>query len=195
MIDVGTIVILIVVAWITYYVINKLVRTRLTEPFISATKGDPRYFMGTPWRPINDPTLSSRDSQFFLTRSIIPGKKSIVNLQEKNPWRSNYFFYRDSSIEDPNPDVVINQVSKLDYLKVKNDLTCIGPDAPIRRLIGQYQPFMYDKPRIIDFYEHPFYRDWRYAEQPVDIRFPVDPNKFCARNPVVYPCAKFYSKW
>jgi hypothetical protein len=54
---------------------------------------------------------------------------------------------------------------------------------------------MWDEAEIINHYDHAFYRDWRYGEQPIDIRFAANPEKYCLSHPNSYPCAKYFSKW
>ena len=137
------------------------------------------------------------DSHYFLTTSILPGKKDIANLKEKNPHHTNYYYVDNNSIyiEKTDPNVVTHRDSKLIYPKNRDRLTCISDKDPISYAIKQYQPYMYDQPEIINYYDHAFYRDWRYPERPIDIRFAVNPQKYCELNPHIYPCYKYYSKW
>jgi len=172
---------LIIFGCVIYYLINLLIKKRMTESF---TVDPNRVF------DIND-------SHYFLTTSILPGKKDIANLKETNPCHTNYYYVNDKEtvIEQTDPNVVVHRVSKLSYPHIKKQLTCISEQDPVSYAVKQYQPYMYNRPEIINYYDFPFYRDWRYPEQPIDVRFAVNPQKFCALNPQVYPCYKYYSKW
>jgi hypothetical protein len=141
--------------------------------------------------------LDINDSHYFLSTSILPGKKDIANLREKNPHHTNFFYFDDKAAisEMTNPNVVTHRDSKLTFPNIRNRLTCVSEKDPISYAVKQYQPYMYDRPEIINFDDYPLYRDWRYPETPIDIRFAANPEKFCSMNPQVYPCYKYYSKW
>lgn len=168
---------LIVIGLSCYYVINLLIKKRLTETFTAM----PRE------------ASSIQDTNYFLTTSIMPGKVDIVNLKEHNPNHSNYSYLTSESanVERVDPKVVEHRPSKLD----KVPLTCISPNDPISAKIKKLQPYMYDEPEIINLYDYPFYRDWRYPENPIDPRFAANPEKYCEANPQVYPCYRYFSKW
>lgn len=163
-------------------------KKRMTENFINPNHG----------LDIN-PTqgLGIADSHYFLTTSILPGKKDIANLKETNKHHTNYYYVDEQQIkiEQTDPNVVTHRPSKLSYSQIKDQLTCIKDTDPISYAIKQYQPYMYDQPDILNYYDHPLYRDWRYPERPIDIQFAANPAKYCALNPHVYPCYKYYSKW
>jgi len=167
---------LIVFGYIVYYVINLLIRSRLTESFTDQAQN-----------------IDTRDSHYFLMTSILPGKKDIAELKEKNPNHTNYFYVDTDAVtlEQTDPNVVTHRQSKLDLRNLK----CIKHDAAIRRKIAKLQPYMYDTAQFVTLYDIPFYRDWRYPERPIDLNFANDPKKYCAENPQVYPCYKYYSKW
>ena len=190
---------LVIFGYMVQYVINLLIKERMTEGFIANAKGEPRYIFDEDYSPANNPALKSRDSHFFLVRAISPGKKAVVDLKENNPWHTNYYYVDDEAIkmEQPDPEVVKHRLSKLSYpkLKKKDQLTCIPQNAPIRALVGKYQPYMYDQPKILDYYDTPLYRDWRYPQQPIDLRFLANEEKYCAQFPNAYPCFRYYMKW
>jgi hypothetical protein len=183
--------------YIVYYVINLLIRQRLTEGFISAASGDPLYFMDETEQPINDVALNDRDSHFFLMNAILPGKVDISNLKETNHNHTSYYYIDDEGLttEMTDPNVVKHRESKLNYPKIKDKLTCIKEDNPLLPVIQKYQPYIYDQPHIINYYDQALYRDFRYGEQPISLKFAANPEKYCEQYPNVYPCFKYYSKW
>jgi hypothetical protein len=133
--------------------------------------------------------LSDNDSHHWLMTAMLPGKVDIVNLKETNPQHSSYYYVDDPSVklEQTDPNVVCRRQT--------TNLTCIGQHDPIRQIIKHRQPYMYDQAEIINYYDHPFYRDWRYPERPIDPKFAANPQRYCELNPHVYPCYKYYSKW
>jgi len=137
------------------------------------------------------------NSHYFLTTSILPGKVDIINLKETNPNHTKYYYVdpREAKIEITDPNVVEHRPSKLSFPKIKNKLTCINDKDPINQIIKRYQPYMYDESEIINYYDKPFYRDWRYPERPIDIKFAINPNKYSVENPHIYPSFKHLSKW
>ncbi len=183
---------LISFGYIVYYVINLLIKYRLTE---AETVAVDEAFQ-SPTQPI-DPNLNNRDAHYFLTTTLKPGKKAIVLLKESKANQSNYFYLTPEAtkIELPDPLVVTHRPSKLSYPKLKSKLTCIPHNHPLREVIRHNQPYMWDQAEIINHYDHAFYRDWRYGEQPVDIRFAANPEKYCQMHPSAYPCPKYFSKW
>lgn len=66
--------------------------------------------------------------------------------------------------------------------------TCLPKNHPIYTVIDEKQPYMFDKPMVIDYYGSLNYWDWKYPRQPIDVRFAADPKKFCKMNPNSYPC-------
>ena len=46
-----------------------------------------------------------------------------------------------------------------------------------------------------DLIKNKFYEDWRYPEMPIDIDFLRNPCNYCEKNPIMYPCATYYSRW
>ena len=58
-------------------------------------------------------------------------------------------------------------------------------------LIQYRQPYMFDKPALI---RGRYYRDWRYPEKPVDIKFLKNPKAYCKSNPFQYPCVSDMKK-
>lgn len=173
---------LLICGYVAYYIINLLMKKRLTESF-------------SVYPP--DGSLNNEDSHYFLMTSILPGKIDIANLKETNPHHSDFYYVDNKAvnIEQTDPNVVTHRPSKLEYPKIKDQLTCIGENDPIRPIIEEYQPYMYDQAEIINYYDYPFYRDWRYPERPIDPRFAANPAKYCEKNPHIYPCYKYYSKW
>lgn len=170
------VVVLLVIGIGVYYVVNLLIRRRLTENFT------------------DDRSLGLYDSHRFLMTSIMPGKVDIANLREKNPHHTDFYYVDPSAVtlEQTDPKVVSHRVSALDS---RQKFTCIGPKHPIRQVIQQYQPYFYDQAEIINQYDFPFYRDWRYPERPIDPQFAINPEKYCEKNPQVYPCYRYFSKW
>ena len=183
--------------YITYYIINLLIRQRMVEGFVSAADGNPLFMMDETITKVNDLSLHDRDSHYFLMTAILPGKIDITNLKETNPHHSSYYYIDDEglSTELTDPNVVKHRESKLSYPKIEHKLTCVRENHPLRPTIQRYQPYIYDKPHLINYYDQPFYRDWRYPERPIDVRFATNPEKYCEQFPHVYPCYKYYSKW
>lgn len=173
---------LIVFGYIVYYVINLLIKKRITENF----DGLSSYIPNT--------ALDHNDSHYFLQTSVQPGKIDIANLKERNPHHSDYYYVqpKEAIIEQTDPNVVEHRPSKLD---TKTQLTCVSGNHPLRDLIKKYQPYMYDSPEIINYYDYPFYRDWRYPERPIDPKFLANPEKYVAEYPYIYPSYKYISKW
>jgi len=178
----------------TYYIVNELIKMRLTDSFLSTSYGSPMMFSDENYRPV---TNRSQNSHQFLNTDIILGKHDISNIKENNPnWIDQYFL--DISKEKPVPttDVVTQRMSKLKYAKEKDKITCIDDTHPVSSKLSKFAPYMYDdKPALVKYYDQPLYRDWRFQEKPIDIRFASNPEKFCASNPNVYPCYKYYSRW
>jgi len=193
--DLLTIVFLISFGYIVYYVIRLLIKQRLTEAFISNVEQNPMQFKDEAYQP--DTKFNWHDDHYFLMQSISPGKEAIVKLRESNPFKSDYYYLsaKDTLVENPDPYAETHNPSKLSYPRMKDKLTCIPENAPIRELIKHYQPYMYNEAEIINYYNYPFYRDWRFGEQPIDIRFIADPKGYCEKYPMAYPCPKYYSKW
>lgn len=190
---------LVCFGYIINYVINLLIKERLTETFISDENGNPVYFLDEIKKPINEIalTLGDRDDHYFLMTAIMPGKKAITELKETNPNETNFYYIDEDalSLEKPNPLTVKSRTSKLSYPRIKDKLTCVKDDDPIRAVISHYQPYIYDKAEVINYYDQPLYRDWRYPLRPIDIRFAANPEKYCEMFPNVYPCYVYYSKW
>lgn len=179
---------LFVFGYICYYIVNLLIRRRAIEGYISGASGEPVMMMDGKYRPII-PDLRQRDSHYFLINSISPGKEDIANLSESNKFRSNFQFIKDDSVENPNPDVVVARTRDI------RQLSCIDRTNPVRHKVRKFQPVMYDRDQIINYYDRPYYRDWRYPEQPIDLEFIQNPAGFCRKYPQRYPCYKYYSKW
>jgi hypothetical protein len=196
-------VFLISFGYLVYHVIRILIRYRLTENFVSDTGGNPMFMLDETIKPVNNPALDSRDAHYFLTTSVIPGKKDIVNLRESNRHKTNFYYVdgdendKDSGVytEITDPLVVKHRPSKLEYARIKDQLTCIPKNHPLNNVIAHHQPYMWEKPNIINYYDTPYYRDWRYPLQPIDVRFAANPAKYCEQFPMAYPCADYYSKW
>jgi hypothetical protein len=178
---------LIVFGAICYYVIQLLIRRRAIEGYISGASGEPVMMMDGSVKDVN---LRQRDSHYFLINEINPGKKDIANLEESNPYHHDQLSVTtDKGIGDPNPDVVMARTRDIRRLK------CIEKNDPVRPKVRKFQPVMYDRENIINYYDRPYYRDWRYPEQPIDLEFVQDPAGYCRRYPQRYPCYKYYSKW
>ena len=188
---------LIAFGYIVYHVINILIRYRMTESFISNADGNPMVMLDESMKPINNPVLGTRDDNYFLMTSLAPGKKDIVFLKEKNPHHTSFYYVDDDGLktEITDPNVVEHRTSKLSYPKIKDKLTCIPQCHPIRKVIKKHQPYMWEQANIINFYDTPLYRDWRYPLQPINIKFAANPEKYCELYPMAYPCAEYYSKW
>ncbi len=171
-----------------YYVIKLLIKQRLTE-------ADSETFVQPVVDSPDKPNI--RDSHYFLTTAIKPGKKSIVELKPSLSHLTNYFYLnpKGGDIELPDPNVVTHTPSKLSYPKLKSKLTCIPQNHPIRKVVQKLQPYMWEQPEIITYYDQPYYRDWRYNLQPVDIRFAANPEKYCLMYPTSYPCSQYLKKW
>lgn len=194
MINLGIVVFLIIFGYVVYYVINLLIKQRMIENLeqpdtINASNSTSNATF-SPDRTIHQ----------FLNTEIMPGKIDIVNLKESNPHNSNYFYLdhnERNKVEIPNRKVSTPKPSKLTYhrLKENDQLMCITNKDPIRQSIKDYQPYMYDQGEIINYYDRPFYRDWRYPERPIDPNFAANAEKYCANQPNVYPCYRYYSRW
>ena len=143
---------------------------------------------------VEPPPLTRDDSHYYLTTDVFPGKSDIVHLHEKNPHHTSYFYVNPDAvtIEQTDPKVVTHRPSKVTS---HPDLLCLRPESRTYQKILEYQPYMYPNMNLLNFYDYPFYRDWRYPEQPIDPQFASDPSGYCAKNRLVYPCPKYYSKW
>lgn len=188
---------LIVFGNVVYYIINLLISTRLTETFITNNLHQKMFFMDEHHTPYNKVNLHNRDAHWFLKKAYLPGKSSIRNLQANSPFRTNfkYFDHWESKLENPDPRTVKPVCSKLSFPKIKDRLSCISENHPLRKRVEKLQPYMYDKAKFVKHYDWPLYRDWRYQERPIDLRFAVNPQKYCEKNPHVYPCWKYFSKY
>lgn len=192
------IVFLLCFGYIVNYIINLLMRERLTETFISDANGNPVYFLDEITNPnALDLNLDNRDDHYFLMTAMMPGKKAIKNLHESNVNETDFYYIDNDALklEKPNPETVKIKPSKLSYPRIKDNLTCVKSEDPIRSVISHYQPYIYDKAEIINYYDQPLYRDWRYPLRPIDVRFAANPEKYCEMFPNVYPCYVYYSKW
>jgi hypothetical protein len=175
---IAILIFLLIIGLVVYYIITLLIKKRLTETFTGRS----------------DPSLNIEDSHYYLMTSILPGKEDIVNLKETNPKHTNYYYVDQNApkiTEQTDPDVVSHRQSSLDT----RNLTCIKGKDPIRKIIQHYQPYMYDQANIINYYDYPLYRDWRYPRKPIDPKFAVNPQKYCEQNPSVYPCYRYFQKW
>lgn len=147
-----------------YYIINLLIKNRLTEQFVP-----------------ND----NRNSHYFLTNAMIPGKKDITNLKEYNhSIMNNYSYVGDfnENIEKTDPNVVTHRQSILN----RDGIICID-----NKSIQKYKPSFLKNNEIINLYDFPFYHDWRYPERPIDVNFAINPKYYCLKNPEIYPCYKW----
>lgn len=52
-------------------------------------------------------------------------------------------------------------------------------------VLAKYSP--YDKPEIVQYYSEYYYRDWRFPEKPISIKFAENPEKFIMDFPKQYP--------
>ena len=158
---------LIIFGYFVYYIITLLIEKRLTETFTQ--------------------NLSIDDSHHFLTTTILPGRIDITNLKETNKHHTDYYYVDPQSvnIEQTNLNVVNRRPSQND----KSNKTCINSENDtIVKLVQNAQPYIYDKPNIINYYDFPLYRDWRYPLQPISLKFLSNPQKFCKEFPTTYPC-------
>lgn len=117
------------------------------------------------------------DVDRVLDRPVKPGDKYIANLQllqSKPDPTDNYEHIRK------------HKDRKLHFSDVKK--TCIPKGHPIYTMIDHKQPYMFDKPIVVDYYGSLNYWDWKYPQKPIDIKFAADPKGFCKRNPNSYPC-------
>lgn len=123
-----------------------------------------------------------KDSHYYLTTAVLPGKTNINNLREKNDNHSSYFYVDQDAvnIETTDPNIVTNK----QIIPIEDTKNC-----------EKYQPYMYDKLELVTLYGKKFYRDWRYPERPIEIGFSINPKKYCEENPQVYPSFKYISKW
>src|SRR5947207_2522348 len=111
--DLLTIVFLISFGYIVYYVVRLLIKQRLTEAFISSANGNPLQFADESYQP--NQKLDRHDDHWFLMRALSPGKKAIVDLRERNRFKSNYYYLsaEDTLIENPDPYAETHNPSKL----------------------------------------------------------------------------------
>jgi hypothetical protein len=188
---------LAVFGFIVYHVVRLLIRHRLTETFITNESGQNRFFMDDEMAPFNKLNLNNRDSHWFLQRDVIPGKTSIQNLSETSPHRTDFYYVDENSLdlELPNPNTVKPRCSKLSFPHIKDRLTCVPEDHPVRPLVRHLQPYMFDEADLINYYDQALYRDWRYQRRPIDIRFAINPQKYCEQFPHVYPCFEYFRKY
>lgn len=162
---------LIVFAYFVWYIISILIKRRTIESFNQS-----------------DGRLSMMDSHYYLTTAILPGKVDIVNLKEHNPNHTEFYYVDPSAVttEQTDPNVVSHKPSVLS----KSPVTCIANNP----LISKYKPYILGD-NIVNYYDHPFYWDWRYPERPIDVKFATNPISYCRLNSNVYPCYKMWSKW
>lgn len=188
-----TFVFLGVFGFLIYHIIKLLIKHRLTETFISNESGQKRFFMDNE----QEFNLNNKDSHWFLQKDIIPGKTSIQNLSETSPHRTNFVYVNKNALdlEHPNPKVVKPKCSKLSYPNIKDRLTCVPEDHPIRPLVKHLQPYMFDDAELINYYDQALYHDWRYQRRPIDIKFATNPKKYCEKNPHIYPCFEYLRKY
>jgi len=188
---------LVVFGYFVYYIIKLLISNRLTETFITNNLHQKMFFSDEHHTPYNKVNLHNRDAHWFLKKAYLPGKSSIRNLKEDSPYRTNYKYVDPSEkkLEGPDSKPVSSTCSKPSYTKIKDRLSCISDKHPLRKIVKKLQPYMYDDAEFVDHYDQPLYRDWRYQERPIDVRFAVNPQKYCEKNPNVYPCWKYFSKY
>lgn len=122
-----------------------------------------------------------RPTHAWLDTILLSGKPEIVNLKPHNPAHTNYAYVGRSDKEGTSLCV-----KSAKYYKMPKT---ISPE--LARQIVKYQPEQYgDKPHLISVYGQPHYRDWRYPERPISIKFLTD-GPSCV-EPLKYPyvCSK-----
>lgn len=117
------------------------------------------------------------DTDRVLDRTVVPGKQKISTL--KVP------------LSDPHITDKYHRVGKVKQrtLNFKDKKkVCIPPNHPVYQLINDQQPYMFDRPELVDYYGRQYYWDWRYPRKRIDIKFLTDPKGYCKKNPNTYPC-------
>ena len=158
-------------------------QSKSKEHFQSMTEPGPYKKENTYNRSINELT----DVDEVLKRKTEPGKAGINTLELTDGKVSDY------------PDIITSEKSKDESSKSKDfsevsppyhdkTLRCIPKNHPIKKYISKYQPYMLNKPTIVDYYGSQFYNDWRYPLKPISLKFLADPVKYCKLNPSAYPC-------
>ena len=105
---ISIIIFLVIVGIAIYYIVNLLIRKRMTEAFE------------------NPHQMTIDDSHYFLTTAVLPGKEDIVNLKETNPSHTKYIYVDQSAqrMEDPS-NVVTQRQSSLN----QQNLVCFDQTA------------------------------------------------------------------
>lgn len=138
------------------------------------------------------------DVNTVLKRPIKAGDSQINSLRIANSYdelenhdleiqpKGKAGFNQDTGSEQFNFDGKIRNTVKPPYSDP--ELFCISSRHAIKKYVKKYQPFMFQKPKIVDYYGSQFYYDWRYPQKPVSLKFLANPMKYCRDNPEIYPC-------
>jgi hypothetical protein len=174
---------LFVIVMIFYYFYVK----NTPETFISNDLGHNMYFNNEYIIDSNrvvpndvDPLRYYNNTHNFLNVPVIKGNETYNNVKPLN--------------------------STLVYKKLDNKMQSYTSTKPvseknlnkkIRNKIRKFQSPIYGSKclSLTDRNGDVHYNDWRYPEQPISIKFSMDPVKYCTKNQNRYPCAKFMSKY
>ena len=72
--------------------------------------------------------------------------------------------------------------------------TCLAPDHPIYDVLRNRQPYIYPDESAFEYYGKLYYHDWKYPLRPIDVKFAANPQKYCRRNPQIYPCYDWWKR-
>lgn len=189
----------LVIAYVSYYVINLLIKVRyISEPFISDDNGNPKFMLDMAYQSNYNKSLQRQDSHWLLQTDLVPSNPviSLVKPSRDSSLYSNNYFYinqSQSEIEKPNPKILIKQPSLKD--KSQSNLLCVKNPSYITTKVKQIQPDIFNKPESIGiktYYQRPYYYDKRFPLKPISTEFLTNSTDYCQRYPTEYPCYELF---
>lgn len=163
-------------------IVKGLINNDQVESFIADATQRNVFFLDNIYNSNED---VYRDSHLFLERGIVQGNTAINNLLEPDQFFTTYDYVGCDStpkrvscvndIEYPKGPVVLPEQK---YTKKALDklTTCISDDSPIRKILLHYQPKeLKGTDPVINWFGLPYYRDYRFPLDMIDIKFAANP--------------------
>ena len=130
---------------------------------------------------INNKSDTDTDTQFGgSTNTMNFDSRNINEIRNVDNVLDRQVTFNKSSV---NP-IISNFGARINQCN-SNSNSPVSVNSNLKTLIQYNQPYMFDEPEIIN---GKYYRDWKYPEKPINIKFLKDPVKYCNINPNEYPC-------
>ena len=92
-------------------------------------------------------------------------------------------------------DETIDSAPFNDNIKYNYVKSCDSLTTEDKKKIRLHQMPFLKEVDLIDYYNKDFYYDARFPQEPLDIAFAKEPEKYCRNNKNIYPCYKWYSRF